>query len=723
MVTKALYIGGGNAPSPITLDEMAGILKIQPDDIVFRPHDEDPRKIAKEFSKLNEDKKPRLDGTLICLYENVEESKSKLYKMLERAGAEVREGYQAIGPDDLDELDSSTLESWVNTGTVISSEDEGDDPFSSLFDEVEDEPTLPSVPAAHDQSDIDQSSVEQLSTPAPYIQRDIGNVQNSNTATVRNDEPPLPNLKNPVKAPVDPPVNAPVQQQEHSTIRPRDSRGVPPIFGSNEIPVQAQAQPASPSTAPTVPVQTNDHREQPQRIEVPRQFSRPEETPTYQSPVPVAQPPMEHSLSEELFDKSNWQRPEENSRNQQPVQPTIATRFSEAEINGGNYNQQPVQPQQYQQPPQQQNPYLGDQGWQQQQVPQNINPGFAQDVVQQHPQYVQQQQAEMQQNPPYMQRLEPNGQVVQQRVEQTYNEVGYHNPRGNVQMRHGTLVTYITASRGGCGKSSVSYIAANALAIAVKEWNAIHGDNRQVWLVEVDYGNPKLEERYSSQGRNIGNIARLYESASGVSETELINAIQANAIHDPETGLNVMACPYDLNSSQASVQWIGHAISEVVKMLRVRFNAHVILDAGTMTSAKFNPLDGVLAGPVSDVAVVVGMPENVADTQRTAELLREAPISKNIVNIHIFSNFANDKQYYEMDSKMGQFNVSGKWPVFPEIRERWVGTAASPETTGAMVVRVAQFLKNLGYEEVDSLIHDHLPTRKRRNLFDRLFKR
>lgn len=266
-------------------------------------------------------------------------------------------------------------------------------------------------------------------------------------------------------------------------------------------------------------------------------------------------------------------------------------------------------------------------------------------------------------------------------------------------------VTMTTGSHGGAGKTSVTWVAANAAAIALRQ----SGVDSPVYLIETDYRNPKLASRIGSRANNrhLGLFADALfdmQRQGEASQANIVRAMLANTVSQDDTGLRILVAPYH-DMGRYDAQKLKYAISTAVNVA-ARVSAHVYMDCGTLTAGNFDSLDEQLAN-LSHKAILVTDMGHISEAHRTAEILRH-PGSKRISRDHGFVNiFMNKTRPENTDraaSEMHPYTVCGMWPRMDDLdvessSNGWVN--AAPAETKNYLLRATGFaLTKMGYSDM-----------------------
>ena len=290
-----------------------------------------------------------------------------------------------------------------------------------------------------------------------------------------------------------------------------------------------------------------------------------------------------------------------------------------------------------------------------------------------------------------------------------------NRPMNGGQVKAKTIM--FTGTRGGVGKTTLSYVTAVALAQGLYD----SGNPNPVFLIEADYQNPKLEERFGliNERRNLGGIARQLmndQNAGRSNSSEMIGSlIDANSVtpQGAPSNLRVLAAPFDIANAQTKVlsQFMAFAIERSVKYLSENRGAYVIIDSSTLTTQDFAPLQRALARQ-SDNVVLIAWADQIDDTRRAAQIISGMGIQ--VAKTKIFMNKVNQEQFSDVQLSMIPYGVNGWWPDMPNVNTRWIGSNDVPlDDRVAMMARVILFLKSLGMEaEVGSLAHQFQPLSK-----------
>lgn len=246
----------------------------------------------------------------------------------------------------------------------------------------------------------------------------------------------------------------------------------------------------------------------------------------------------------------------------------------------------------------------------------------------------------------------------------------------------GAFIIYVTGSRGGAGKSTISYLLAQVLASACKK----AGRGEEVYLLEGDYENPKLSHRLGlPRSQNLGELARFYETIQQERALPGGNRFQVDAtgraIIDkiayemPDSGLKVLACPYDLTTRKSSTIRLAmqKAINQVSKTAK-----YIIIDGDTLSND--DVLDRELISRAHHTIIVAwgNSDEDMSDGIRSAHTLKTAEANGGMgIPAKRVSMFFNRTDYNTVEAikvKIRPHSVSGYIPDLPDFKDHWIGS-------------------------------------------------
>lgn len=305
------------------------------------------------------------------------------------------------------------------------------------------------------------------------------------------------------------------------------------------------------------------------------------------------------------------------------------------------------------------------------------------------------------------------------------------SPR-NGEARTGN-VFYISGSHGGAGKTTCSWVFSNAAALAMQQAHS----ERPVYLIEVDYRNPKLVSRMgeAAQRSNLGHFADELEvilRRGGANQhREMVSALIKNTIQQPDTGLFVLPAAHSYEDlDRWNPEKLRMAISSAVNIAS-RISSHVFLDAGTLTARHFEPLDEQLLN-LSSTAVMVTDASNYEEARRAIKILRDPGtkrISRESSFVNVFMNRTPSHMLEEAASEMHPYPISGVWPLLDDLSPSsdsrgWVNSAPG-EVKRQLLYGAGHALTRMGYTEFNAAYGNAIlnPEPPKRSWFRRLLAR
>lgn len=711
----------------------------------------DPRDFVRHHSYKDGNGKLSVDGLIInVMSQSATPGDINFWNKLRGKGAEVQVFEEM---PDLSKLSQSELESWATTGLVPASDDSGisEDDLSDFFDdddELEAEPPKPPLePVTEKLTEVNEAPVQSNVAVNPL---DLGggaagapsfptNLQNTLDRQKPQEPEPQAPMFNQAESP-NPSLPPFLQEMQGEPQLPLGVNAVEPPSLEDETPSQHLPPAALPD--PHVAM-SNPHEGGPQASD------------NGWSPEPVTHNPMPPEQPQQNFGQ-NFGETTDPWGNQQ----------------GGYHQPQQVAQTPYQNPTPAFQPEPVHQGYQQggfapPQVPVQDNslqdqllggypsndgflnqPGGLRSPAPQLPEQTgfQEPNYQREMESPYMQRMSPEDRFYQQGEVSRYENGGggihpsnYHAPATSMGMVSPKCIMF-TGTRGGVGKTTLSYVTAMALALALDHMAHAQGWQRAplVYLVETDYANPKMEERFktTNSNRNLGNIAtRMMQDMS--SNTQTSDAVMGRLIAEnsvnPEnapSNLRVIAAPYDMDTHANKVtrQYMSHAVTQVIRYLRESDGqSYVIIDSSTITTEGYDPIHKTLARQ-ADRTVMIAWADNLDDTRRAAGIVSASGIQ--MAKIKVFVNKTASMDDFSMvQQQMVPYTVVGAWPEVPGMNTKWVGSPdVSDDDRRALIYRVLLFLKQLGMEaEVGAITGMYEPLQNKQvpggkmRLFTRIF--
>lgn len=352
----------------------------------------------------------------------------------------------------------------------------------------------------------------------------------------------------------------------------------------------------------------------------------------------------------------------------------------------------------------------------------------------------------------YREYLSDRGRVEQKVEEKIRSEFGNTEQftGGEVHAESGEDNTYVTkgvgriilctAGKGGVGKTLVSIGMASALSLArAYEAKANPGYTPgRTWLIESDYNSPKLAAAFGTGKKHIGNVAAILDNSPNASlgNDEVRQCIEDNIYRDPETGVNVLACPpLSMNETSTSIPM---AILLAIKYAS-RQGDDVIVDHGNLTVGEYSSLDKILAKKTAHRVVVVGNMGCIDQTRTALDVLASSvPGSsekpRNPHSISVVLNKSRSEQYYVAQDKLKPFRIIATIPPIDALREENSVTGdtylnnAPQEVKKAIYDRCGIMLTRLGFSSLQKFFvakpsYNTAPKRGKKNIFRRFAER
>jgi hypothetical protein len=268
-----------------------------------------------------------------------------------------------------------------------------------------------------------------------------------------------------------------------------------------------------------------------------------------------------------------------------------------------------------------------------------------------------------------------------------------------------------TGSCGGSGKTTISWTSANTLAAMFKR----SGRDTPVYLVETDFGNPKLENRLKIPASNTA-IAYLkflawHEENKDVQSEEYIAQIEAKAIEqatwtDPVTGLKVIAAPYD--TRVATSDTVQEAILQLARKI-LSEDSMVFFDSGTVGRVDDKALDREL-GHLSNYVIIAThagkrdesgkwVNGSIDDMRRMGTTmstsLEKGGWGLDRSKVHAFFNRTDFDSFEERRYSADPFKVSGYIPYEPSLEGKWIGDLQSDAAVDRAVTQIAKAIYDI----------------------------
>lgn len=639
-------------------------------------------------------------GSTLYLSSATPPEQVKRAQNLKRAGVEVHLGFSEFEAD----REGADISSWLEHGVWPEPEPEPVDLLSALLDdepEPESEPPLPTVAPSVSELVYEEPS-ELLPVPSfttrsavqePEPEEEIllppRRVLPTRVQEVQEDEPPLPPARSLAQS-RELPVVEEDEDDELLPPPPRSLRDFRKVEGSTQEGEQEDimlpprrlppASPLAPAPRPRRPINDDDDEED---------FLLPQ--PPHQQRPRTDSPSLATRRSEPSLDEEFEEEPA------LPPRPPQARVEQEFEEEPPRLPQGRVQ-QQFQDEELQETPLPPSRRPLRQAPPEEFDAELervasAEDEM---PGRV----------PPFAKYLSPQQQRHQSVATQLNREFG---PSTGMRPANRTTATvfYTTGSHGGAGKSTVSWLGANTVARALQRAGK---SDTPVYLIEADYRNSKLAQRLDLQrGNDSGRYAQFLQelankraNMTGMGRTlaELHERVIEECIYtDEQSGLRVVACPYELITRQT--QYIRLAIQRIVEYAESQ-GGYVFVDADTLSND--DVLDRNLASKAHHVILVTDV-GHMDDMRRSAHTLvtkqSENGMGVERGRINIFFNRTTHEQYEAKKGDALPYSVDGFVPRIEELDGTWVGDMAGGDNFIRAISHIAQFVS--GIEPINEL--------------------
>lgn len=661
----------------------------------------DPRVVAQETVPVS-DAGPDASGIRFFLLPEVEPKSVKKYRALSKVNGEVLEDVDALDDEDLRDED---LEAWIQGNGVFPEKTASDKPsLDGIFGDLmgdDDEDDDSSEGSDSDLSVTDETVADApvrrvISKAAPSIPAHMveeGAEKDKPTESISDEPEAAPSM--PPKPPQRssdtgaPPV--PVRKSTPPSPTPDDSSDTAPRSSiAQTTPPPSRAETVESSVPEVAPIPRRNRPAPPvnsargQSADSPPPKNRPplppplhEERPPVALPEPIHDEPQHYSGVDSL----NHMLSEASEQNAQPFaqgnQPTPPAPHRQEESPARPYAAETSPP-----------AYMGQNaGYREPQIPSASTP-------------LDQPQIPWGQNPQPTtvpaRDSQPLSDIQTTRMSESIARSSYRT--GSTR----SVTICVTGSHGGTGKSTTSWVAANATARELKQM----GSDRPVYLIECDYENAKLEERMNLDGEhNLGIIADQLRVALKnkveITPQFAAESVDMGTVKQSDTGLYVIPAPYNL---RGSADWMVHAIGMAINVAKSR-SAYVFLDAPNATSGDLDKRFSTIFRKWSNQIIVVTDSRHLQDTNRIIETMRTT-MDVDAGALNVFLNMSTPEEVRNSARQLIA-RVVGEFPVFPEIQpygsgSGWVGDAP-PETIHAMYSRIPFTLFTLGISEMKSL--------------------
>lgn len=307
---------------------------------------------------------------------------------------------------------------------------------------------------------------------------------------------------------------------------------------------------------------------------------------------------------------------------------------------------------------------------------------------------------------------------------------------------------YVSASHGGAGKTTFAYLIAYLIRGALLR----ESKDREVYLVETDFENPKLWERFDMRrGQDSSHfaeyLANMRQGGSGIAQATrdmLERTALEESTYEGPGGLQIIAAPYDVTNRRN--EETRYAIERIVSLLLAR-GAVVVLDAHTLGGAEDNLLDKNLAPRSQQIVIMTdapvyddrGQPKggHISDARRIIKALHTpAPAGGFGVpkaNVSVVLNRTTEDQMRGVIDRgdLTGTRLSGRIDSIPAIEKGWIGQMDSGAEANALLIQAARVLTTISPREdvarwLDEMVQMSEPEpepEKRRGIIGRLLNR
>lgn len=280
----------------------------------------------------------------------------------------------------------------------------------------------------------------------------------------------------------------------------------------------------------------------------------------------------------------------------------------------------------------------------------------------------------------------------------------------------------VTGTHGGAGKTTWSWLFAESICHMVRMAEEDDKADPNVWYIETDYANPKLQERFglsTSMGDVVDFIMENHDRRV-ISQSEIRSAIESIVKVDEATGMRVLTCPYDIKSVK-SADVLKFVMKKAV-MLANESGGYVVIDSHNFTVDQFDDIDTEIAQKLSNYVIIVSEPHNVNELHRTIGVVKGdsgSPIRRSQKTIKVFLNKAGADQEEDIGRQIAPVEVKGGCRTLDElISDRsggydhgWVRNVGG-ETYNYMIKVAAAFMVDCGLSEFERVLAGNNATRE-----------
>lgn len=315
-------------------------------------------------------------------------------------------------------------------------------------------------------------------------------------------------------------------------------------------------------------------------------------------------------------------------------------------------------------------------------------------------------------NKPYMQNLNIQDRLKQFQAQRSAEVYGIDNNDGIFTGRDGTVIA-VTGTHGGAGKTTWSWVFAETIALMLQQLHPEESPN--VWLIETDMQNSKLQDR-ASLDRSLGDVVtfiqRNQQNGGNVTKSAIKEQIKKVVFKDEKTGIFMIACPYKLDGIDTKL--LQYTIKMAVEMAS-GLGGYVILDGHTYTSESYNSLEAEVTKGMSNKVLVVSEPQNISELSRAIQHLTkdENGKRKRMSDIAVFMNRSHPSQNATIQEQIKARICGGCSTIDDLISDRtsndgrWV-KYANDNVRNYMIRTAARAIVNMGFTEFAGIIGDEV---------------
>ena len=266
-----------------------------------------------------------------------------------------------------------------------------------------------------------------------------------------------------------------------------------------------------------------------------------------------------------------------------------------------------------------------------------------------------------------------------------------------------SFLLWVTGVAGGSGKTTLAYLMGNIFASAMKRAGRI--DERPVFVIEADFENSKWASRLDiPRGNDISHYVhsmRRMVTDTKTTSSKKFREMKEQAIDDStyilESGLRVIACPYEVDSSD--IKPISRAIGEIIEYLMNLKGIDPIIIVDGSVPKILDPVSVAMAS-LAHAAVLTSSRGNNDDVDRALKIMK-SQLRMNMSRVSLFFMKSTQRRFEDYISRFAPYACAGFLPNIAELEDQsgehgaWVGNLQEGEVLQRTLLNVAQSIESV----------------------------